>query len=205
MITTVVGLIHFAEPLGSPDSHQAQHYLFSTGDLDAELTRFRNRPTPKIMAEVNRRGIAWELVRTWPGSRVEERRLKNIKDAVSMCPACGVWPRKGMSPMRGGYAVVAAAINGKYAPEPPVTRGQVHSWDKHQTRNRLGHTPPEPVELRPKARRTTPSRVFEAAHWLAWFGEGVRGPRRRGWVIHEPLDAIVPLGVPVETVDTELV
>jgi hypothetical protein len=100
--------------------------------------------------------------------------------------------------MRGGYAVVAAAINERYGLGTAITRQQVHRWDTHQSKNMAGHVPPEPVEIRPDARRTMPSRVFETEPWVYWFGEGVRGPRRKGWVVN------VPSYPRVETVRTSL-
>jgi hypothetical protein len=34
------------------------------------------------------RGIGFQIVRTWPGSRSFERKLKNRKNARKLCPIC---------------------------------------------------------------------------------------------------------------------
>jgi hypothetical protein len=182
----VVYLLHFERPYTSPNGAKTvAHYLGGTGDLQARLVAHRDGTGARLLQVIRDAGIGFELARTWEGGWDEEQRLKGIKDAAGMCPLCGVWPRKGQV-MRGGYAVVASAINEHYGLAAPVTRQQVHRWDTHQSKNMAGHVPPGPVEIRPHARRTTPSRVFETGPWLLWFGEGVRGPRRKGWVVNVP-------------------
>lgn len=83
--------------------------------------------------------------------------------------------------MIGGYSAVAGELNKRFRPQPPIDRRQVYNWDHRQTRNASGELPPSPAEVRPDARRTTPSRVFAVEGWVVWFAEGVPGPRRSGW------------------------
>jgi hypothetical protein len=41
-----------------------------------------------MLAAANERGIAYDVVRTWPGGRDVERRLKRQRNAPRMCPTC---------------------------------------------------------------------------------------------------------------------
>ncbi len=90
--------------------------------------------------------------------------------------------------MIGGYSVVAAELNKRYRPQPPIDRRQIYQWDRRQSRNHADQLPPNPVETRPGAPRSQPTRVFETEAWVAWFAPGVRGPRRRGWRVWLPVD-----------------
>jgi len=48
----------------------------------------------RLLAEANRRGIRYEVVRTWRGgqqvndARALERKLKNQKNSPRLCPVC---------------------------------------------------------------------------------------------------------------------
>lgn len=90
--------------------------------------------------------------------------------------------------MIGGYATVAAELNKRFAPQPPIDRRVVYNWDRRQTRNHAGQLPPNPVETRHGVPRSTPTRLFETEPWVGWFAAGVRGPRRRGWRVWLPVD-----------------
>ena len=85
-----VYLLHFEEPIGdlSNPRGQARHYLGFTDDLEQRLQAHRSGNGSAIMAEVSRRGIAWQLARTWNGSRDLERRLKNQHNGPRLCPLC---------------------------------------------------------------------------------------------------------------------
>jgi hypothetical protein len=41
-----------------------------------------------LLRHVAKAGISWELVRTWPGDRHLERRLKNRGGHARLCPTC---------------------------------------------------------------------------------------------------------------------
>jgi hypothetical protein len=105
--------------------------------------------------------------------------------------------------MIGGYATVAAELNTRFAPQPPIDRRQVYQWDHRQTRNHAGELPPQPVEKRPGAKRSQPTRVFETGPWVTWFAKGVRGPRRRGWRVWVQIDQLVNDPAPYEYQEDE--
>jgi hypothetical protein len=87
-----VYLIHFDRPLGDVTNPHgtAQHYIgFANGDgLEARLEAHRSGNGARIMAAVEREGIGWQVVKTWPGDRDLERRLKCQKHAARFCPIC---------------------------------------------------------------------------------------------------------------------
>jgi hypothetical protein len=185
VITTTCYLLHFDKPIGdlAKATGWAQHYLGSSADVYAELARLASPGChAKIMREVNRLGIGWELVRTWPGGRVREAALKE-RGPGRYCPRCAS-PKSGWQigdKMLGGYAVVAAVLNQRFAPHPAVTRSRVYHWDVRRTLNHAGQRPPEPVELRPDALRTQPRRVFDTEHWVIWFRAGIPTAHATGW------------------------
>jgi hypothetical protein len=85
-----VYLLHFAEPFG-----HARHYLgwAGPGNLSARLAHHAAGTGANLLRHVGKAGIGWELVRTWPGDRHLERRLKN-RGARPAMP--GVPPRAGV-------------------------------------------------------------------------------------------------------------
>lgn len=87
----MIYLIHFSEPLA-----HARHYIgFVDGGPDqvaARLAEHRAGWGARILAERNRRGIAYDVVATMPGDRGEERRLKNYHKGSQICPICS--PKK---------------------------------------------------------------------------------------------------------------
>lgn len=85
-----VYLIHFSRPIGNPDKArgQAQHYIGWAVDPRGRLTDHRRGEGAKITAAAAEAGCVLTLVRTWDGTRRDERRLKNRKNARAMCPVC---------------------------------------------------------------------------------------------------------------------
>ena len=85
-----VYLLHFSGRLGNPANRyaQAQHYIGTATDLDARLAAHRAGAGARITVAAAARGIAFAVVRTWPGGRDLERRLKRRKEAPRLCPAC---------------------------------------------------------------------------------------------------------------------
>lgn len=78
-----VYLVHFDTHL----SH-ARHYLGWTSDL---TSRIRDRAVgngSRLLAAVSKAGIGFRVVRTWPGDRHLERKLKRRHDAAGLCPEC---------------------------------------------------------------------------------------------------------------------
>ena len=85
----MVYLLHFSAPLGN-ERHQAQHYIGSAPDsrLQTRIAEHQRGAGARITQVAVERGIGLEVVRTWPGGRQEERRLKNRKAAPRLCPVC---------------------------------------------------------------------------------------------------------------------
>lgn len=78
-----VYLIHFDTPY-----KHARHYLGYAEDLAERIERHRKGNGSRLMQVIGAAGIAWQLVRVWPGDRKLERQLKNQKNAPRLCPVC---------------------------------------------------------------------------------------------------------------------
>jgi predicted GIY-YIG superfamily endonuclease len=76
-------LIHFDEKLV-----HAQYYLGWTTNLDKRIEAHGNGNGGALMTAVNRAGIGWRVVRTWEGSRDDERRMKRWHKIRHYCPDC---------------------------------------------------------------------------------------------------------------------
>ena len=83
----------------------------------------------------------------------------------------------------GGYTIVADALNKAYDWPHPVSRQLVEAWHKRRTPNKARQLPPSAVRENRNPPRTTPRWEFETSAWVTWAAAGVRGPRRKGWVI----------------------
>lgn len=75
--------------LDAPFGH-ARHYLgyAGPGNLAARLLHHLAGSGANLLRHVSKAGIGWALVRTWPGDRTEERRLKNRGGRTRLCPRC---------------------------------------------------------------------------------------------------------------------
>jgi predicted GIY-YIG superfamily endonuclease len=65
-----------------------QHYLGTTTNLANRLETHRAGKGARMLAAAVERGISFDVVRTWPGGRDVERRLKAQRNAPRMCPRC---------------------------------------------------------------------------------------------------------------------
>ncbi len=90
-----VYLLHFSEKLGNPSNArgQAQHYLGSTGNLDARLHLHHNGNGSAIMTAVGKAAISWQVCRLWrfdscEDARKFEARLKRRHESPLFCPLC---------------------------------------------------------------------------------------------------------------------
>jgi hypothetical protein len=207
MKTRWVYLLHLDRPLGNPANRtgQAGHYLGSAVKVAArQAIETSSSCDVKMLQAARRAGIGWQVARVWPGDRKLERRLKDRGGASRLCPVCGViphdpwWETDDMSEMRGGWSAIAAAINERYRPQPPVSRSQVAAWHQRQTVNRAGHAPPDPVLTVDEPKRTTPRWIFRVSDWVDWFKVGVPGPRNKGWRVwaeqpQRPVEDVEPL------------
>lgn len=88
--TGIVYLIHFDRPIGNMANAkgQAQHYIGWTVDVPNRMKEHATGHGAAIMAYLKQVGIAWNVVRTWRGSRYLERKLKNRRSAPFFCPCC---------------------------------------------------------------------------------------------------------------------
>lgn len=84
MKISVVYLYHFSEPV----SDHASHYLGFTDDLDKRDWLHQHGKGARLLQVAKERGIKFWIVRTWPGDRKLERKLKNRKHAPALCPVC---------------------------------------------------------------------------------------------------------------------
>jgi predicted GIY-YIG superfamily endonuclease len=76
-------LLHFTEPY-----KHAKHYVGFTTDLTARLEAHRQGTGARLMEVIVGAGISFQLARTWQGTRTDERRIKNRKEAPRLCPLC---------------------------------------------------------------------------------------------------------------------
>lgn len=81
-------LIHFDEGLPQRPGVLTRHYIGWTADLEQRLAQHRAGRGSALMAEITRRGIGWQLVRTWSGDRHLERWIKEQKAGPRFCPTC---------------------------------------------------------------------------------------------------------------------
>ncbi len=79
----MVYLIHFNTPL-----FHAKHYMGSTDSLKRRLAEHRSGNGSRLMEVITEKGIGWQLAKTWPGGRAEERKLKRQKHGPRLCPIC---------------------------------------------------------------------------------------------------------------------
>lgn len=84
----MIYLVHFEKPL-----KHAKHYIgFTDGTLRARFARHRSlarvRRGSALMRAVMEAGIAFKVVRTWPGDRDKERRIKVNGHSSKRCPVC---------------------------------------------------------------------------------------------------------------------
>jgi predicted GIY-YIG superfamily endonuclease len=90
MAAPVTYLVHLDQALGSTHPRgRAHHYLGQTVDLDRRLATHREgRGSRMLAAAANRLGIGYSVVRTWPGGRETEKRIKAQHAAPRLCPVC---------------------------------------------------------------------------------------------------------------------
>lgn len=84
-----VYLLHFSHPI-SPN-HTCQHYLGYAADWPTRIAEQRagGSTAARLCQVAKERGIDFVVARIWAdGDRTLERRLKNRKDAPSLCPLC---------------------------------------------------------------------------------------------------------------------
>lgn len=80
--TGVVYLLHFDQPFG-----HARHYMGWSSWLAQRLFNHEFGSGANLLRHVKKAGITWTLAAVWPGTRVDERRMKNHGHA-RRCPIC---------------------------------------------------------------------------------------------------------------------
>ena len=85
-----VYLVHFTEPIGDVMNPYgaAQNYLGWSATPERRLAAHRAARGARIMREVERRGIPWLVVGTWPGPRALERAMKRQRNSWRWCCIC---------------------------------------------------------------------------------------------------------------------
>jgi predicted GIY-YIG superfamily endonuclease len=95
----IVYLSHFDEPyLGK------QHYLGyakTPHTLTQRIWHHRHGSGARFMKAITEAGIEFSIVRTWKGTRMLERVLKERKEAPNLCPECS--ERRGHKPAPANY------------------------------------------------------------------------------------------------------
>jgi predicted GIY-YIG superfamily endonuclease len=81
----MIYLLHFDRPY-----HHARHYLGYAENVERRVAEHRKGHASKLTAAVVAAGIGFRVVRTWPGNRAEERRLKGKRSrrVALRCPVC---------------------------------------------------------------------------------------------------------------------
>jgi len=105
---TVVYLLHFV-----PAYRHARHYLGFAASSAFLLRRLHDHATghgARLVAVALAAGCGFELVRLWPGSRGDERRLKDQRAVPRLlCPAC---PGRPTRPQAAGQARLPGPLSG---------------------------------------------------------------------------------------------
>lgn len=87
----VVYLLHFAQPLGNPNNPRAlaAHYVGWAVNLEDRMREHHAGRGAAITRAAVARGVAFEVVQTWPGDYRLEHHIKRLKNAPRLCPHCG--------------------------------------------------------------------------------------------------------------------
>lgn len=79
----IVYLLHFSQAY-----KHAKHYVGFTNNLESRLASHTKGQGARLLQVITEAGITFELARTWQGTRKDERRIKNCKNAPRFCPLC---------------------------------------------------------------------------------------------------------------------
>lgn len=90
-------LVHLHRPY-----RHARHYLGWASDVQRRLAEHRAGCGSPLLRAAAAAGIRFEVVRTWPGTRFDERRLHRFKNTPArLCPICRGKPAEDPAPRRG--------------------------------------------------------------------------------------------------------
>lgn len=82
-VAGTIYLLHFDQPLA-----HAKHYIGWTDNLPQRIQDHASGNGARLMQVLRDAGIGFQLVRTWCGTRTDERRLKRRKGTPRLCPVC---------------------------------------------------------------------------------------------------------------------
>lgn len=86
-------LVHLHQPY-----RHARHYLGWAADVERRLAEHRAGCGSPLLRAASAAGISFDVVRTWPGTRFEERRLHRFKNTPArLCPTCRDEPTTGQA------------------------------------------------------------------------------------------------------------
>lgn len=95
-------LVHLHRPY-----RHARHYLGWAADVERRLAEHRAGRGSPLLRAAAAAGIEFQVVRTWPGTRFEERRLHRFKNTPArLCPICRGESSTGQA-LRYGIRVTA--------------------------------------------------------------------------------------------------
>jgi predicted GIY-YIG superfamily endonuclease len=127
----VIYLLHFERAY-----HHAKHYIGSTSDLETRLADHRNGQVARLLQVINDAGISWSVVRTWKGSRLVERKIKQRKQAPDLCPICAGEKamKRCVNPAKGadGYLIIDDVL----IPKPFTKLIAFCAWDHDHSQHR---------------------------------------------------------------------
>lgn len=78
----LIYLLHFDRPFG-----HAAHYMGWSSWLDRRLLNHQIGAGANLLRHAKAAGVTWTLAAVWPGTRSDERRMKNHGHA-RRCPTC---------------------------------------------------------------------------------------------------------------------
>lgn len=91
-----VYLVHLQRPY-----RHERHYLGWAADVQRRLAEHRAGDGSPLLRAAAAAGIGFDVVRTWPGTRFDERRLHRFKNTPArLCPICRGKPAESPAPRR---------------------------------------------------------------------------------------------------------
>jgi predicted GIY-YIG superfamily endonuclease len=78
-----VYLLHFSQAY-----KHAKYYVGYTTNLSARLEAHNKGNGARLLEVITQAGLSFQLARTWQGTRKDERKIKNQKNAPRFCPVC---------------------------------------------------------------------------------------------------------------------
>ena len=79
----MIYLIHFDTPY-----YHARHYIGFTNNITKRVEKHKRGTGSKLLRALREVNIPFHVVKTWEGDRKQERKLKNNKNALRICPVC---------------------------------------------------------------------------------------------------------------------